>query len=121
MSEDDARNKVVERALAALVSCGLAVKVGPGYRTHAAHYELVIPGEERGTPQSPNGGKRGTPQSRKGGLHSPPTCTQTYGGAAPDAPRPRHPFRDDGSGQSCAACGLPAGNGIHDTGEQVPS
>ena len=106
------RNKIVERTFAALISCGLAVKVSAGHRGASAHYKLVIPGEEWGTPQSPNR-KRGTVEAHKGGLPSPPT-NPDHGGA-PDAARrrPRHDFRDDGSGQSCEACGLGPGNAAH--------
>jgi hypothetical protein len=109
----EARNKAVERAFAALLRCGLAVRVSAGHRGSAAHYELVIPGEERGTPQTPIPRERGTDGSHKGGPLSPPT-NPDHGGAANAARRrSRHSFRDDGSGQSCEACGLPSSNAAH--------
>ena len=109
----ETRNKAVERAFAALVRCGLAVRVSGGHRGAAAHYKLVIPGEGKGDSTDPQSRERGTDGSHKGGLPSPPT-NPDHGGAADAARRrPRHGFRDDGSGQSCEVCQLGPNHGSH--------
>lgn len=72
----DTRNQTVERALRRLCELGYLSQVGPGFRGHAAEYNLTFPTSERGTPQSPNLGasrtERGTPQCAKGDSTVPP-------------------------------------------------